>query len=241
VTRTIRVPLAELEAGEHEIEGAEAHYLVRVLRVRPGATFIAFDPVARSEARVTVARVERDRVLARFEEPERAASVGERALTLVQCAGKGDKVEDVVRAATALAATRIVIATSERSVTRGPASPERQKRLAAIALDAARQSGRGDVPELVGPEPLGDVLAKLHAADALKLCLEPGAARSFGAALAEHGERALVLLVGPEGGFSDDELENARSAGFELVRLGSLVLRTELAAVAALAAVLAQK
>jgi 16S rRNA (uracil1498-N3)-methyltransferase len=239
MTRTIRVPLAGLASGEHRIEGAEAHYIARVLRLRPGATFTAFDPVARSEALVTVVDVERDRVVARFEPPALAQNLGH-AVTLVQCAGKGDKVDEVVRAATALAVGRIVIATSERTVARGPNSPERQKRLAAIALDAARQSGRGDVPELAGPVEFTAALDALRVVSAQKLCLEPGAERSLGAALGERGERALVLLVGPEGGFADSELELARTAGFELVRLGTLVLRTELAAVAVLGAVLGQ-
>jgi 16S rRNA (uracil1498-N3)-methyltransferase len=240
MTRQIRVPLSPLVAGERRIAGAEAHYLARVLRLRPGATFVAFDPLARNEARVTVTDVERDYVLAHFEAPEAAQNLGHAAVTLIQCAGKGDKVDDVVRAATALGASRVVVATSEHSVARGPSSPERRQRLATIALDAARQSGRGDVPELAGPVALVDAIAELRGEDAQKLCLEPGAERTFGAALRERGERALVLLVGPEGGFSDGELELARGAGFGLVRLGGLVLRTELAAVAALAAVLGQ-
>jgi 16S rRNA (uracil1498-N3)-methyltransferase len=241
MTRSIRVALGELVAGERLIAGSEAHYLTRVLRLRAGATFTAFDPAARREARVTVTSVERDRVLARFEAPEPARNLGHSAVTLVQCAGKGDKVDDVVRAATALGASRIVIATSEHSVARGPSSPDRRQRLAAIALDAARQSGRGDVPELSGPLPLDEVLAEAASDDALKLCLEPSAERSLGAALRGRHGRPLVLLVGPEGGFSESELERARAAGSTLVRLGSLVLRTELAAVAALAAVLAQE
>jgi 16S rRNA (uracil1498-N3)-methyltransferase len=159
----------------------------------------------------------------------------------VQCAGKGDKVDDVVRAATALGASSIALVASERSVARGTASPERHGRLTAIAFDAARQSGRGDLPALEGPIALTEMLERTRDQAALKLCLEPTATRPLGASLQNRGERALVLLVGPEGGFSDAELAHARDAGFELVRLGALVLRTELAAVAALGAVLASE
>ena len=239
MTRTIRVPLSGLTAGERRIEGDEAHYLTRVLRLRPGATFTAFEPTARLEASVTLLSIERDGVVARVSEPTPVPSVGRADVTLVYCAGKGDKVDEVVRAATALAVSRVVVATSERTVTRGPTSPERQKRLAAIALDAARQSGRGDVPELVGPLPFAEALAHSATGDALKLCFEPEAEHAIGALLRERGERSLVLLIGPEGGFAPDELASARDAGFELARLGTFVLRTELAAVAALAAVLA--
>jgi 16S rRNA (uracil1498-N3)-methyltransferase len=223
--------------GEHVLDGAPARYLTRVLRLAQGDRFTAFDPMARREAEVTIVAVDRHAVHARFEAATDARTVGLLAVTLVQCAGKGDKVDEVVRAATALGASSIVIATSERSVARGSASAEKLARLTTIALDAARQSGRGDLPELKGPLPLADALSG-YPADALKLCLTPGAETGLGQALARRDARALVLLVGPEGGFSDAERDLTEHAGFEPVRLGSLVLRTELAGAAALGAVI---
>ncbi len=239
MTRRIRVPLGELSAGERRLEGAPARYLTRVLRLRAGATVTAFDPAARNEAEATLVEVGRDHVLARFGEPRAASVVGHADVTLVWCAGKGDKPDEVVRAATALGAGAVVIATSERSVARALPSPERNARLGAIALDAARQCGRGDLPLLTGPVELADALAEQHDNAALKLCFDPGAERSLGAALAERRGRAVVLLIGPEGGFAEEELALARDAAFSFVRFGTLVLRTELAAVAALGAVLA--
>jgi len=238
MARTVRVALEELREGEHPITGDPARYLTRVLRLREGARFTAFDPAARLEAEATLLAAERDRVVARFERPAPASVVGTAYVTLIQCAGKGDKVDEVVRAATALGAGRIVIATSERSVARAAASSERSARRRAIALDAARQSGRGDLPLLEGPLLLEDALGAARASPALKLCLEPTAEATLGRALGERAGRDLVLLIGPEGGFSDAERDSARAAAFTLVRLGSLVLRTELAAVAALGAVL---
>jgi len=224
--------------GEHVISGEPARYLTRVLRLESGARFTAFDPEARREAEATITAVGKDAVRARFEAATEARLVGLERVTLVQCAGKGDKVDEVVRAATALGASAIVIATSERSVARGEASERRLARLKAIALDAARQSGRGDLPELAGPLPLDQALAEHASAGAQKLCLEPEATQTLGAALRSRRSRPLVLLVGPEGGFSDAERESFARAGFEAVRLGSLVLRTELAGPAALGAVL---
>ncbi|HEX5101961.1 MAG TPA: RsmE family RNA methyltransferase [Polyangiaceae bacterium] len=239
MARTVRVALEELREGEHPVTGDPARYLTRVLRLREGARFTAFDPAARVEAEATLLAVERERVLARFERPSPASVVGSGNVTLIQCAGKGDKVDEVVRAATALGAGRIVIATSERSVARGTATSERSARLNTIALDAARQSGRGDLPLIEGPLVLADLLGAARENTALKLCLEPTAERPFGQALGERGGRPLVVLIGPEGGFSDAERDAAEHAGFALVRLGALVLRTELAAVAVLGALLA--
>jgi 16S rRNA (uracil1498-N3)-methyltransferase len=238
MARRVRIPLTLPEAGEHVLEGAPARYLTRILRLGPGDRFTAFDPAARREAEAHIVSVDRHTLTVRFEAPTVARVMGLTGVTLVQCAGKGDKVDEVVRAATALGVSALVIATSERSVVRGPASAQKLGRLTAIALDAARQSGRGDLPELTGPLPLDEALAAHAPADALKLCLTPGADTGLGRALAARGSRPLVLLVGPEGGFSEAELAAVAHAGFEPVRLGSLVLRTELAGAAALGAVL---
>lgn len=237
--RLVRLPLSLPGPGEHAIDGEPARYLTRVLRLGPGDVFVAFDPTVRREAEATLTSVGKDRVSARFEPATDARVVGLSGVTLVQCAGKGDKVEDVIRAATALGASAVVIATSERSVARATESERRKSRLEAVALDAARQSGRGDLPALSGPLPLAEALARFAAGDALKLCLRPEAPRAFGQALAERGARELVLLVGPEGGFSEAELIAIERSGFEGVHLGRLVLRTELAGPAALGAVLA--
>ncbi len=238
MARRVRVPLALPPAGEHLIEGAAARYLARVLRLAPGDRFTAFDPAERREAEVTVLELHKHALRAEFAPATEARVLGLTGVTLIQCAGKGDKVDEVVRAATALGASAIVIATSERSVARGQASAEKRGRLTAIALDAARQSGRGDLPELAGPLPLAEALPKYAPENALKLCLSPSAEVGLGRALARRNGRPLVLLVGPEGGFSDGERTLAEQSGFEPVRLGSLVLRTELAGTAALGAVL---
>jgi len=154
---------------------------------------------------------------------------------------KGSKVDDVIRAATALGVGRLVVAESERSMTGlGRESDKRSGRFRAVAIDAARQSGRGDLPLIEGPLSLDQVLETLAVSGAHRICLAPDATLSFARALAARGARELVVLIGPEGGLSAPELERAERSGFVLARFGELVLRAELAAVAALGAVLAQ-
>lgn len=239
MTPRVRVALERLSAGERRLDGAAAHYLARVHRLAPGDRFTAFDPEAREEAGAEILEVTRLALLCRFEPPRPARVVGERGLTLIQCVAKGDKLEDVVRAATALGVSAIVLAESERSESRAGSRPRRAERLRAVALDAARQSGRGDLPELSPPSPLRDVLTEFAPKNLMKLCLHPEAELGLGAALAKREERELVLLVGPEGGLSEAELANIAASGFSLVRLGPLILRTELAGIAALGAALA--
>jgi 16S rRNA (uracil1498-N3)-methyltransferase len=236
----LRVAVERLVEGERELDAGAAHYVTRVHRLAAGDTFVAFDPDARLEADATVLSVGRRDVRCRLGDPRPARLLGMRGVTLVVCATKGDKLDDVIRAATALGASAVSVVESGRSVPElGGGAEKRFARFRAIAVDAARQSGRGDLPDLFGPAPLAAALTSLAASSALRLCLDPAATRSFGAALADRGARPLSLLVGPEGGFTEEELELSEGAGFVRVRLGELVLRAELAAVAALAAVVA--
>lgn len=239
MSRKVRLALTELHAGPFVLRGAEARYLARVHRLVAGDAFTAFDVERKLEAEAEIVGVERETVSCRVGEPGPARAVAERTVTLIQCAGKGDKTGDVIRAATALGAARIVIAVSARSISRPERDPRKDERWRTIALDAARQSERGDLPELDGPAPLAEVLDSFRSEPSHKLCLQPGAELSLAAAIADDHSRPLTLLVGPEGGFEASELAHARAAGFLLARLGPFVLRTELAAIAALGAVLA--
>jgi 16S rRNA (uracil1498-N3)-methyltransferase len=160
-----------------------------------------------------------------------------RAVTLLQGVGKGDKLDAVVRDATELAATTILPFIGSRSVAQRT-SEAAMTRLRRVALDAARQSGRGDLPRIVPPSPLADAL-RIVDAD-VRFVLVPGGASTLGQRLQAIAPRASVaLLVGPEGGLTDDEVGLAEAHAFVRVGLGVLVLRTETAATAALGAVAA--
>jgi 16S rRNA (uracil1498-N3)-methyltransferase len=228
----VRLPLTKIREGRSELPREAAHYLCTVHRLGPGATFLAFDPELGNQAEGSIVAVERGRVECEFVAPL-AAPPGGIGVTLFQGTVKGDRMEYVVRAATALGADAVHWVVTERSV----ALPGelRRDRLRLLAIEAARQCGRGDLPRIEGPESLPHALPK--AADcALRICLVPGA----GAPLAEilgatpPGTRT-AFLIGSEGGLNEFELEAAREQGFVAASLGPFVLRTELAAVAALA------
>jgi 16S rRNA (uracil1498-N3)-methyltransferase len=229
--RRIRVPLAELRAGRLELSRDASHYLCVVHRLAAGARFVAFDVERALEAEATLVDVERGRAVCEVDEPS-AASSGSIGVSLLQGAAKGDRLEQVVRGATALGVESVHVVITERSVVH-PAGA-RVERLRAIALDAARQSGRGDLPRLETTTGLDVALAAVSGAS-LKICLAPGAE----VPLAERVRgwklgSSAVLLIGPEGGLTDLELDQARASGFVLASMGKLTLRTELAAVAAL-------
>lgn len=230
MSRLVRLSLARLEVGARELSREQSQYLCAVHRLEAGATFVAFDPERGLECEARLLRADRRGALCELSEPRPAERRGAVDVRLLQGVGKGDKLEDVVRLVTALGARGVTFVSAERSIARP--GPDRAARLNAVAIEAARQSGRGDLPAIDGPLPLARALEALAGSSATKLCLQPGASLP----LAERLMEPCVLLIGPEGGWSDAELASAASAGFEQVALGPLTLRTELAAAAALGA-----
>jgi 16S rRNA (uracil1498-N3)-methyltransferase len=236
MAQSSRAPLSPIRAGEQQLPRELAQYLVRVLRLRAGDAFVVFDPEAGVEADAEL--LQDVPAIARVSEPRAVRAALGREVTLVQGLAKGDKPEQVLRAAVALGARRVTFVRTERSVA---GAELRLERLRAVMLDAARQCGRGDLPELVGPLEL-EAGARVDAE--LRYVLDPAAGHSLVDALRAAGsspKRAVALAVGPEGGFSPAEQGSLVKAGFVPVRLGAHVLRTELAATAALAVVAAHE
>ena len=235
----MRVPLSALESGERKLDAKTAHYLCDVLRLRAGETFLAFDPATKLEGEARLA-ASSDGMYCGIGTLSVATRGADTGIVLVQALGKGDKTEQVVRSATALGAAEVHLVESARSVARaGERSDAKHARLESIALDAARQCGRADVPKIVGPHAFERELEGWHDVPAIKLCFLPSAARSLRALTSDWVLGSpIVLLIGPEGGLSEQEVASAQRAGFVPTRFGELVLRTEIAGVAALGALL---
>ncbi len=159
-------------------------------------------------------------------------------ITLALALLKGDKLSEVVRRGTELGVARFVTFVARRGEV--PAvSPAKLARWRRVAEEAAKQSGRSLVPEIVDAVPLD----RLELGAPL-IVAQPGAASTLAAALAavagEGGAppRELTLLTGPEGGLSDEEAGALEERGAALVRLGPRILRAETAPIALAAAVL---
>jgi 16S rRNA (uracil1498-N3)-methyltransferase len=237
---TTRAPVPELVAGERRLDGAVAHYLVRVLRLRAGSEFTAFDPATGTEAEAQVLHAEGDTIAVRFGAPRAGRALPQRALTWIQGFAKADRCDAVVRDATELGATRIVVATTRRSVVRldDARANARLMRWTRIAEEAARQCGRSEAPRVDLPRAWTDALASVEDG-AARFCLWEHATQPLAPVLFDALARGvpLAFACGPEGGIADDEVEVATARGWRTASLGPLVLRTETVAAAVLGAV----
>jgi 16S rRNA (uracil1498-N3)-methyltransferase len=206
----------------------EGRHLVEVLRAGVGDRFTVFDESREALAEVVdLGPPVRYRILEE-RRPEREVGV---EVVLYVALLKGDKLSEVVRAATELGATRIQPLITRHSVPK-EMGEGKLRRLKAIAKEAAKQSGRLRVPEVLPPIPLKAVPE-----------VEQGLVAHVGAkALVREVldlNRNLSLAVGPEGGFAEEEVALLKERGFTPVSLGRRILRAETAATALLAIVTA--
>lgn len=216
------------------VEGDRHHYLVHVLRVRAGETLEVFD----GKNRAFTARIDdvSDDALILALGSERTDTPSRR-IWILQGLPKGDKLEWIIEKATELGVSGIAPVTTERSVVKLDAerSEKKRERWQRIAEEAARQCRRNDVPQVWRPGRLLDVAAQVEP-EALLLILDEGeTARRLADALPEQPDRPVALVVGPEGGLSRPEVERLVQEGGVAVTLGRNILRTETAALAAVA------
>jgi 16S rRNA (uracil1498-N3)-methyltransferase len=237
---SVRAPVPELCPGERVLDADTSKYLCLVRRLREGDPFVAFDPETRTEADGVVLQASSREACVRIDEVRPASVVAHDALVVIYALAKGDKVDAVVRDATELGATRIVLASTERSIVKakGEHAQSKLERWRKIAEQAARQSGRADTPEIEGVLSWDEALRSASAC-AARFCLDPHATKGLGPPLLEHVAQhaGIAFAIGPEGGLSPSEVERANMGGFLPVTLGPFVLRTETVAAAVLGAV----
>jgi len=224
---------APLETGTRlRLEGSAASHVTRVLRLRVGAALTLFNGAGGEyEASIDKAHGGEVTVAVGAHHPiERESPL---ALTLVPGVSRGERMDLVVQKATELGVARLVPVITERSVVQLDAHQADRKLLhwRAIVVAACEQCGRNRLPELLGPLGLREFL-RGEPARGTRVMLSPHAARGLDEL---PRDAAVTVLIGPEGGLSEAEQEAAVQAGFAALRLGPRVLRTETAALTALA------
>jgi 16S rRNA (uracil1498-N3)-methyltransferase len=217
---------------------AESHHLARVLRLKAGDTVVAVD----GSGRDYTVRLERVSAQATGTIVSVTARDTESPfpITLVQGLPKGDKLETIIRAVTELGVTRVAPAVTARTVVRLDAARgvARLARWERVAREAAKQCGRARLPVIDAARPLAEWIAEPAEPAVLRLCFweeERAPLADVVATLAEPPAGAMVI-VGPEGGLTRDEVDTARRAGWHVAGFGPRLLRTETAGPAIVAA-----
>jgi len=212
----------------------EGHHAIRVLRLRVGATVIVFDGEGR-EWTGRIASTTRDETLVDLVDARVPIAEPPVRVTLAIALLKGDQMDDVIRDAVALG-----VAAIQPMETAHVALPERARRARSterwmrVAVAAAKQCARATVPAIEAARSFDDVLKASGDTDRI-MCVEPDKGGGHEPRrLARPG--AAVVFVGPEGGWSDAEIERARRAGTTFLDLGPRTLRAEIAPAVALSA-----
>lgn len=215
------------------LDDERAHYLNRVLRLSAGATVRAFNG-GQDEFAATVLSARKGAVTLSIGESVRNTAESSLSIRLLQGIARGERMDFVMQKATELGVQRITPVFTDFSVVKLNAERalKRLQHWENVVRSACEQCGRSHLPTIDRPAPLVDVLAASGGA-ANKLIFVPGADTP----LRDIATSSSVdILIGPEGGLSPQEQQRASTAGFRAVALGPRTLRTETAALAAIAA-----
>jgi 16S rRNA (uracil1498-N3)-methyltransferase len=245
--------------GEREavIEGAVARQITNVLRLKVGDAIALLDGLGNVYS-CEIAAMSAGSVRARILNSESDVNEPRLKLTLASCLPKSDRMEHIVAKCTELGISEIALVQSERTIARPDADniDKRLSRLRRIATEAAEQCGRSRVPEIRGTLSFAELVAMIARFDLAIVAWEEEDGLSLREALREvsgshgvsgsersgnpetPGVRSALIVIGPEGGLTEREVEALKAAGAISVSLGPRLLRTDTAAIAACAAVI---
>ncbi|CAN5397140.1 16S rRNA (uracil(1498)-N(3))-methyltransferase [soil metagenome] len=207
----------------------QSRYLTGVMRLKQGEDLLLFNG-RDGEWRASIAEYLKRGVVLKCEEQVRSQTTGP-DLELIVAVVKKSRVETIVEKAAELGVARVRLAITRRT----NVEHVRLDRLDAIAIEAAEQTGRLDVPLVEDPQKLDAILDAWDGSRRLMFCDETGGAPAI-PALTAAGPGPWAILIGPEGGFAPEERERLRSLPFTTaVSLGPRILRADTAAIAAMA------
>ena len=233
---------AEVGNGRAALNGTDAHHLADVMRAKIGENVILCDAHA-VEYVGTITSIQPGRVEFTVTEGYPSAAEPTVDVTLLVGYPKQDKLEQVIRHGVELGCTHFVPFFSRYCVAAPKKEEQKNERYNRIAFEAAKQCGRGVLPDVALPLPnFGALCRSLEGYDLVLFCYELGGAplrQLLADAQPADGQRLkIALITGAEGGFAVEEAEMAANAGVKTVGLGPRILRCETAPLAVLSAVM---
>lgn len=221
------------------IEGEDAHHIARVLRMKPGDEVTLCDS-AGTDFDCVIEEAGPERVCCRVRGESASAGEPDVHVTLFMALPKADKMEFIIQKAVELGVSAVVPFVSARCVSRPEEKGLRKKgeRWRRIAAEAAKQCGRGRVPEIADAVPFREAVRQAARAETALFFYECERELPLRGVIGGRGLSTVSLMIGPEGGFALEEADAARAGGLTSVSLGRRILRCETAPLAALAAVM---
>lgn len=222
----------QVHAPAPRLTGAEVKHIRKVLRYGPGDTILLIDGTG-YEYKARIEKFTGDSVVVTVLDSRMTGTDSPIEMVVAQGFLKDKKMDELVRHLTELGMARWIPTVSSRSVARPDEKRmnERMKRWEAIAVEAMKQSGQSRMPALLPVHGLSDVLAMAGDYD-VRLIFWEEATMPLAEATTPSPAN-ILLLLGPEGGLTADEVEDAKTAGFTPVSIGPRILRAETAALSA--------
>jgi 16S rRNA (uracil1498-N3)-methyltransferase len=229
----VYIPPERITGEQIALQSREARYILTVLRLGPGDEVTVFDG-AGNEYRTELTEDYESGMYLAIQEGARPERESPLQITLGQALLKGERMKFVIQKATELGAARIIPLITARTIplVEGERESLRIERWQRIAQEAAKQSGRAIVPQIEAIHELAEFLAQ---GTGMRLMLwegEPAPLREVVKNI--DAQAGITLLIGPEGGFSEEEVTAAQAQGFLVAGLGQRVLRAETATLSVL-------
>ncbi len=225
------VKQSQIKNGQAVISGSDYRHIVKVLRLNVGHNITLFDESG-VEYIGAIAAIEREKIRVAIAESRNVEMESNLNIILLQGIPKGNKMDFIVEKATELGVKTIVPVVTERSQTRNTRKVERWQR---IAIESSKQCGRIIIPNIYTLKNFFEVI-KLNYSNVLRIILHNKSKYNIKYILNNDLQSFIniILFVGPEGGFSDEEIKIAEENGFIPIRLGPRVFRTETAGIVAI-------
>jgi len=234
------IAASSIEGDRVWLSPEQSHQVCHVLRLKPGDTIVVLDDSG-TEYDVTLTTVSRTETVGQVTSKRRAPGEPAAEVTLFQSLLVREKLEWVLQKGTEVGVTQFVLVLTERSLVRTKTIEQNKlDRWRRILTEAAEQSHRGRIPQLEPILPFDQALLRLRDFDRYLIAAPSEGAMTLRDILRgiTRSPASVAVMIGPEGGFTEEEVARARDKGAVPISLGPRILRTETAAIVACALVL---
>lgn len=232
----IRFFIENISDNNYTLKGEDAHHAIKSLRVKIGENIILCDKNS-FEHICKVEKISKDEVLLSVIKSQKNTSESNIKITLYQALPKNDKMDLIVQKSIELGVFKIVPIETSRCISK-PSEKSISKKIERwqkIAKEAAKQSGRGIIPNISSPLKLDEAISKIKDYDKSLVFYENGGEKIKNSL--KTYDKNISIFIGPEGGFETEEIDKLKSFGATISTLGTRILRTETASLAAISVI----